>query len=76
MTQTNCHNCGAPITGSTCEYCGTRFNIRVVDTEIENAKLSLELSALKAAEAHDAAYAVMLGFISPNEARRRVELGP
>ena len=31
MPQTNCHNCGAVITGPTCEYCGTRFNIKVVD---------------------------------------------
>ena len=31
MMQTNCHNCGAVITGPTCEYCGTRFNIKVVD---------------------------------------------
>lgn len=23
---TNCLNCGAPITGSVCEYCGTRHN--------------------------------------------------
>lgn len=22
---TNCPNCGAPITGSVCEYCGTRY---------------------------------------------------
>ncbi len=26
---TNCPNCGAPITGSVCEYCGTRHGIRV-----------------------------------------------
>ena len=23
-SKTNCPNCGAPITGSVCEYCGTR----------------------------------------------------
>lgn len=22
---TNCPNCGAPVNGSVCEYCGTRF---------------------------------------------------
>ena len=22
---TNCPNCGAPISGSVCEYCGTKF---------------------------------------------------
>ena len=26
MKETNCPNCGAPITGRTCEYCGTRFS--------------------------------------------------
>ncbi len=25
-SKTNCPNCGAPITGSVCEYCGTRHN--------------------------------------------------
>lgn len=75
MNQTNCHNCGAPITGPECEYCGTRFNIRVVEPEIESVKLELKLSALKAAEAHDAAFEVLLGMLSPNEARRRMRLG-
>lgn len=27
---TNCPNCGAPITGSVCEYCGTRHGMRIV----------------------------------------------
>lgn len=26
MKETNCPNCGAPITGRKCEYCGTRFS--------------------------------------------------
>ncbi len=26
MTQTNCPNCGAPIVGHKCAYCGTVFN--------------------------------------------------
>lgn len=25
----NCPNCGAAITGSKCEYCGTRFDIEI-----------------------------------------------
>lgn len=25
MSDTNCPNCGAPKTGSVCEYCGTHF---------------------------------------------------
>lgn len=28
-SKTNCLNCGAPITGSVCEYCGTRHGISV-----------------------------------------------
>lgn len=37
----NCPNCGAPIKGSTCEYCGTTFS---VDTEaLQSAKKIEEL---------------------------------
>lgn len=28
MKETNCPNCGAPIVGSKCEYCGTAFSNR------------------------------------------------
>ncbi len=28
-SKTNCPNCGAPITGSVCEYCGTRYGVTV-----------------------------------------------
>lgn len=28
-SKTNCPNCGAPITGSVCEYCGTRHDMGV-----------------------------------------------
>lgn len=73
MNQTNCPNCGAVITGPECEYCGTRFNIRVAEPEIEHLKFKLELSAFQAAEAHDAAFKALLGILSPNEARRRID---
>lgn len=65
MTQTNCHNCGAPITGSTCEYCGTRFNIRVAE---EPVTFSISISEMNAA-------LVSAGILTFNEARRRVGLG-
>jgi len=26
MNNTNCQNCGAPIKGYKCEYCGTEYN--------------------------------------------------
>lgn len=25
LTYINCHNCGAPVRGCECEYCGTRY---------------------------------------------------
>lgn len=30
----NCPNCGAPISGLKCEYCGTNFKINVLSREI------------------------------------------
>ena len=33
MRMTNCPNCGAVITGPQCEYCNTRFDIKVVSYE-------------------------------------------
>lgn len=31
---TNCPNCGAPITGEKCEYCGTVFEEKTLETQI------------------------------------------
>ena len=51
--QTNCHNCGAPIKGPKCEYCGTVFNISVpitlqtIANEINEAKREFENSCRK-----------------------------
>lgn len=60
--QTNCHNCGAVITGPTCEYCGTRFDIKVkeeaVDVEFRRESIASFAAALQA------------GMITTNEARR------
>ena len=33
----NCPNCGAPISGSQCEYCGTTFNL--IDINYEKPKV-------------------------------------
>lgn len=30
---TNCRNCGMPLTGSVCEYCGTKYDI--LDAEVK-----------------------------------------
>lgn len=64
MNQTNCHNCGAPITGSECEYCGTKFNIRVVEEPVRFGISMAEFSAALAA----------YGLMSPNEARQKIYL--
>lgn len=38
MKPTNCPNCGAPLNGSKCEYCGTITN----DVDSEIARIELE----------------------------------
>lgn len=59
--QTNCHNCGAVITGPTCEYCGTRFNIKVVDVvDVDFREESIVSFAA----------ALQASMITTNEARR------
>lgn len=29
MPDTNCRNCGAPVKGNRCEYCGTEYNNKI-----------------------------------------------
>ena len=50
---TNCPNCGAPIKGPECEYCGTIFGHRLTDAQ----SLNMVLAELDAA------------IITPNQAR-------
>lgn len=38
MESTNCPNCGAPLKGSKCEYCGTTTK----DVDAEIARLEME----------------------------------
>ena len=33
---TNCINCGAPLQGNQCEYCGTKYNLGAVFAEFQN----------------------------------------
>ena len=68
MNQTNCHNCGAPITGPKCEYCGTRFNIRVEED------LELKLVDLRRDMIQQHVNEVLIRSINPNDARRRMGL--
>ena len=42
MKPTNCPNCGAPIKGGMCEYCGTITN----DVDSEIARLELEKQSI------------------------------
>lgn len=55
---TNCPNCGAPIQGDICEYCGTVFN-----KPSGNAAIAEEASRL-----------LENGLITANEARSRMGL--
>lgn len=40
---TNCPNCGAPITGLHCEYCGTQFKDRNIQGSIDGNSFDGEL---------------------------------
>lgn len=42
MKPTNCPNCGAPLNGSKCEYCGTITN----DVDAEIARIELEKQSI------------------------------
>ena len=39
MIPTNCPNCGAVITGHTCEYCGTVFNSEDVSNIVSKMEI-------------------------------------
>lgn len=64
MQQTNCHNCGAVITGPECEYCGTRFPCM--------AELMPKIPSHKDQTTQKTMYEYALGLITLNEARRRL----
>lgn len=56
----NCPNCGAPITGDKCEYCGTEFS----QSRINDLTLKVDYSSILAA--------VRSNCITPNECRRLI----
>ena len=76
MSNTNCPNCGAPITGPECEYCGTKFDIKVIDWDILVSKNECLQSITLQEELYTKAISAMkcygYGFITANEARRRI----
>lgn len=43
MSRTNCPNCGAPVRGAECEYCGTYFGVKTsyVKSEVHKPSVSL-----------------------------------
>lgn len=43
MSRTNCPNCGAPVRGAECEYCGTYFGVKTsyVKPEVHKPSVSL-----------------------------------
>ena len=77
----NCPNCGAPITSSTCEYCGTVFP-EMQDTikaktflELENEYLKRNMAIEKLYEqAIFAMRAYSSGIFTANEAREYIGL--
>lgn len=51
----NCVNCGAPITKSHCEFCGTRYDITAIKPKIAEVQmLRHKHSGLRNIEAYDA----------------------
>lgn len=46
-SQGNCPNCGAPITGSICEYCNTRHALDLSILEGKTVRVSFEHSGCK-----------------------------
>ena len=83
--KTNCPNCGAPITGDKCEYCGTSFRYAATEAVTlyadDKAIATLEVeepahfgvSTAEAAEAFNRlAKLIGTGAISPNDVRREI----
>lgn len=60
MSDTNCPNCGAVITGPKCEYCGTVFKHDDSNCIFLDGNAIIE--------------SIAAGIITPNEARRRMGL--
>ena len=60
MADSNCPNCGAPITGSECPYCGTRFGGLIFNgVRVDNVVVRSDITAKMVAR----------GILSANEAR-------
>lgn len=53
----NCPNCGAPINGSKCEYCGTVFKKEngIYDLEIERLNKQMESAIIEISQANQTA---------------------
>lgn len=47
MYRTNCPNCGAPVRGAECEYCGTYFGVKTSYVKPEAYKPSVSLEAMR-----------------------------
>ena len=75
----NCPNCGAPIAGTKCEYCGTVFNKNVKEArtllELENECIKNQMSIERLyEEAIFAMRAYNSGIFTMNEAREHIGL--
>ena len=73
---TNCPNCGAPITSSKCEYCGTVFRDQRIDFLIDENERLKQVSNIERLY-NDAIFAIRAyssGVLTVNEARKCVGL--
>lgn len=73
MRDTNCPNCGAPITGDHCEYCGTVFvDVQELIRENQVRENQVRLNELYM----DTIKAMRNYTYTPNEARELLGLTP
>lgn len=64
----NCPNCGAPITGDKCEYCGSNFGH--LNSEIR--RLQNETQAIRLQMEQEHMLAVAIGVLTPNDIRKEI----
>lgn len=89
MTQMNCPNCGAPLKGHICEYCGTSFvdegetfELRLYADELMARKIYLEVQQAQMRQSMHIRDSIMStlseisrsGILSSNELRKITEI--
>lgn len=67
----NCPNCGAPITGPKCEYCGTVFWDRRKELIENTVTLQMQIANTNCLQK-----CIEAAIMTPNQARRMMGLDP